>query len=608
MAGSEALPRWDLTSVYPGFDAPEYAAAKEGLSHIAARLLKHYGAPPPHGSPLRMFADWLAEALKLEAEAGSRYETLASYAYARYSTATRDSRAVAEMNAIEELALPLKRAGVRFRNALAARRAEVEALAWGPEADARIAPFAFHVREELFWQSKQMAPELEDLAEDLMRSGGDAWARLQESISSNASALWDERTGERKTVVELRNLAYDADRGVREKAWRLELEAWKTVEIPMAAALNGVKGFTVTLNKCRGWASAIDKSMEQSRITRATLDALVSAMEGSLPVWRRYLKAKARAIGLPVLAFHDLFAPVGVEGASGGRFEFSEALASIAEKFGAFDPAMGEFARRALRESWIDAEPREGKVGGAYCIDFPDAKAARVLCNFDGSFSSLTTVAHELGHAWHHECIKAKPHQLTQYPMTLAETASIFAETIVMREAARTAPPQERLSLLEMHLQDGCQVICDILSRYLFESAVFERRERGELSAEELCALMLDAQRRTYGDGLDPERLHPYMWAAKGHYYRPELSFYNFPYAFGLLFGLALYARYEREGPAFAAAYRELLAGTGSASAVEITRSAGFDIERREFWQSGLDVFSAEVEEFERLVGAERGV
>jgi oligoendopeptidase F len=229
------------------------------------------------------------------------------------------------------------------------------------------------------------------------------------------------------------------------------------------------------------------------------------------------------------------------------------------------------------------------------------------MCNYDGSFSSVTTVAHELGHAWHHECIKDSPYALTKYPMTLAETASIFAETIVSEAALAAAGPAERRFLLEMHLQDGCQVIVDILSRFYFEKAVFEARKKGELSPERLCGLMLDAQERTYGEGLDPAKRHPYMWAVKGHYYIPSLAYYNFPYAFGQLFGLGLYARYREEGPTFADTYRRLLGDTGSASAVEVTRRAGFDIETPTFWAKGLDVFAAQAEEFESLVAGPKG-
>ncbi len=592
---AEALPRWDLDPIFPGFGSDEYRRAKEELAELAEAFLAHLGAAPEGG-----LGGWLSRALELEDRSGSLHETLAAYAYASYSVATRESAALAEINAVEALGLPLKRAAVRFRNVLAARRGEVEAML---AADRSLEPFAFHLREELFWQSRQMAPELEDLAADLSRAGGEAWGRLQEAVSSNASALWDAAAGGRKTVVELRNLAYDPERSVREKAWRLELEVWQEAEIPLAAALNGVKGFAVTLGSRRGWEAELDKSLRQARMTRASLDALLGAMEDSLPSWRRYLKAKARLLGLPACAFYDLFAPA--PGEAGRRYSFAEAEDSIVAKFSAFDPDMGYFAQRAFESRWVDALPREGKVGGAYCIDFPAAKAARVMCNFDGSFAGLSTMAHELGHAWHAEALRGLPYVATQYPMTLAETASIFAETVVFEDAVAGASGAERLGLLGFHLQDACQVVVDILSRFRFESAVFERRAKGELPPEELCALMLDAQKSTYGDGLDQERLHPYMWAAKGHYYSPGLSFYNFPYAFGLLFGAGLYARYASEGRAFAGTYRDILRRTGSASAVAVASEAGFDIESREFWDRGLALFERQVGEFELLAAGQ---
>lgn len=608
MSETKNLPQWDLTPIYPGFDSEEYGSAKRRAADLAAQAIEFYGASQ-RVQPGEDTEAWLLKALALNDELGSLFGTLSAYAYAQYSTATRDQKALNELNAIEELSLPAKKAGILFRNALALRKDAALALA---QTNSKIAPYAFSIREDLYFQSHQMSPEMEDLAEDLSRSGADAWSRLQETVSSNAGAVWDESTGERKTVIELRNLAFSADRQVREKAYNLELGIWKSVEIPMAASLNGVKGTVNSLNSRRGYGSALEKSIAQARISEKTLAALVSAMEASLPMWRRYLAAKAKVLGLGrgvdqgagKLAWFDLFAPVEVAGVSLPTFTWAETQAFVREKFSSFDPAMGAFAERAFRESWIDAKPREGKVGGAYCTDFPDAGAARVLCNFDGSFSSVSTVAHELGHAWHHENIKDKPYALTQYPMTLAETASIFAETIISEAALAKASPSEKLQLIELHLQDGCQVIVDILSRFYFEKAVFEARKTGELSPEQLCSLMLDAQGKTYGEGLDPEKRHPYMWAVKGHYYIPSLAYYNFPYAFGQLFGLGLYERYREEGAGFAKTYRELLAATGSASAVDITRAAGFDIEKREFWDSALSIFGRQVDEFERLVEA----
>lgn len=604
MSGSESLreapaSRWDLSPIYPSLSSPEFATAKARIAALARELLAHMAAAPsPSDSPSdeNDFGDWLARALALEDEAGSLYETLAAYAYASFSTATGDAEALAQLNAIEELGLPLKRAEVLFRNVLAARRAGVEDL-MGEAGDPRVARFAFHLREELFWQAKQMSPELEELAADLSRSGGDAWGRLQESVTSAAGAAWEDGMGgARKTLVELRNLAYDADRAVREKAFRIELSLCESIRIPVAAALNGVKGFTVSLNARRGWDGALAKSIEQARITRATLDSLVMALEESLPSWRRYLAAKARMLGLPMCAFFDLFAPVG---GAGEAYTLAGARDFIVERFSSFDPEMGEFAARAFAGRWIDSEPREGKVGGAYCIDFPAAKASRVLCNFDGSFNSVNTIAHELGHAWHSERVRGLPYAYTQYPMTLAETASIFSETLVFEGALAAAAEERRPAYLELHLQDACQVIVDILSRFYFERSLLERRAKAELAPEELCELMLDAQRRTYGEGLDPEALHPYMWLVKGHYYSQGLSFYNFPYAFGQLFGSGLYARYEAEGPSFAKAYRGILEDTGRMSAVEVTAKAGFDIETPAFWRQGLALFDRQVRAME---------
>jgi oligoendopeptidase F len=592
-SGSE-LPRWDLGPIYTSFDSAEYRRDMELLSERSAALLALLDQPIP--AERASAAGRIAALIALVEEAGDLDENLGAYAQAVYTTDTRNARALAEINTLEERSLPLAKAAVLFRTRLAERRELVLELA---ASDAALLPYAFFLRESLKRAERQMSVDLEDLANDLSRAGGDAWSRLQEAISSTASAVWDEAKSERKTVIALRSLAFDPDRSVREKAFKAELSAWKAVEIPMAASINGVKGWAITVDGRRGWEGALDKAAFQGRVSRKTLDSLVAAMEESLPLFRRYLAAKARLLKVPSLAFFDLFAPVG---ASDHKWSWQETCDYIAERFSSFDPGFGAFARHAFASRWIDAESREGKVGGAYCTDFPIKGDSRILCNFDESFSSVTTVAHELGHAWHHELIKDLPRTLSGYPMTLAETASIFAETIVFEGALEGTKGAERLGLIEGNLQDSCQVIVDILSRFRFERALFDRRAEGELPPDELCALMIEAQKSTYGEGLDPERLHPYMWAVKGHYYSPDLAFYNYPYAFGLLFSLGLYARAEREGKAFAASYRDLLRLTGRADAAAVARSAGFDIEGIDFWRSGVSVIAARIEEFESLV------
>ncbi len=588
-------PRWSLDSVYRGFDDPAYLSAKTGLGRLASDYLSHLDQAPSIKDSAG-FAPWLKTALALEEEIATLSRTLGSYCGAVYTTNTGDARAMAEVNSVEEIALPLAKASVLFSNALAARERETRALA---ASDPEISKFSFRLEDALFWQKKQLSPSEEDLAADLARSGADAWGRLQEQLTSTASCVWDEATGERKTLVELRSLAYDADRGVREKAFNKEIECCRSIELPVAACINGIKGANHTMNTRRGWPMDLDKAAAQGRLSEKALNALIGAMEESLPQWRRYLKAKARLMGLSDLKFYDLFAPVGSDFPV---YTWEEVERTVIDNFDSFSKRLGDFARKAFAERWIDAEPRAGKVGGAYCTDMPAVKETRVLCNFDGSFNTVSTVAHELGHAFHSDVLKDESPLHQDYPMTLAETASIFAETIVFHSVLGKATDDQRLGLLETHLQDGCQILVDILSRFYFERSVFETRSKAELPAAELCEKMLAAQRATYGDGLGGDGYHPYMWLVKPHYYNYGLDFYNFPYAFGQLFGMALYARYQAEGPGFARSYEALLLETGRMDAVALTAKAGFDIEDPDFWRGGVALFMDEIDGFVKIV------
>ncbi|HUZ17037.1 MAG TPA: M3 family oligoendopeptidase [Spirochaetia bacterium] len=594
---SGAPPRWSLQEIYPGFDSREYLAAVEALGPLLDDLRTTLSSRIPTPA-----VPWLKRLLALYNEVSDRYEELFAFAYTQFSVNTRDERAQKEMNRLERAGLPLKSAKVQLRSALlAAEREAPGALLQAAESDPELSEFRFFLAEQLALAEKQMTPAEENLAADLSRSGGDAWGRLHEAVSSSLQAVWDEESGEKKTAVELRMLAFDPERSIRARAFERELEAWRSVETPLAFALNGVKGFSVTLNARRSYATTLDRSIVQSRISRQSLDALIGVMRESLPQFRGYLRAKARALRVDRLAFYDLFAPVGP---GTGAWPFDEARKLITDEFSSFSRGMGDLSRRAFAEKWIDALSREGKVGGAYCISFPLSKASRVLCNYNGTFDDLTTVAHELGHAYHHEVLKEAPAVHRDYPMTLAETASIFAENIIFTRAVDRALPEQRISILDGYLQSATQVIVDILSRFLFEEAVLERRPDGELSPRELCELMVDAQKETYGDALDGEKLHPYMWAVKGHYYSQDLAFYNFPYAFGQLFGLALFGLSRSEGEAFPERYRRLLAQTGRTSAVELTRGLGFDIERPEFWRRGMAMIGERIDQFAALAEA----
>ncbi|MAG13844.1 MAG: peptidase M3 [Spirochaetales bacterium] len=601
------IPRWKLESIYPSFSSDKYRKDVDELKKSITAFLEAI-----HDSALQSDSvSWAARCIQAYNKADDLIGNLDSYAYAGFSTDTKNPDASKELNKLEEISLPLRNAVVIFRNQLEKIKDKIGDADFLRNLETRVGgSYGFFLREELEFQKKQMEPGLEDLASDLSRSGGSAWERLQEAVSSNLAVTWDENTGEQKTVIQLRSLAFSPDRNIRQKAFELELKAWKSVEIPIAFSINGVKGFAVSLNKRRRFSDSLEKPLMQSRISKATLDTLISAMTDSLPIFRRYLKAKAKFLQLDSLAFFDLFAPVRgapVRGSPADEpsesWTYDRARDFICTQFDSFSRDIGDFARQAFKNGWIDAESREGKVGGAYCTSFPLSKESRILCNFEGSFSDLSTIAHELGHAYHHHVLRDETAIHRDYPMTLAETASIFSQTLVFNAALENADPGERIHVIEEFLQDATQVIVDILSRFYFEKRLFSERAVAEVSAEELCEFMVDAQKNTYGEGLDPEYLHPYMWAAKGHYYRQELAFYNYPYAFGLLFGLALFNRSTKEGESFEQVYHEILRNTGRGSANEVTANAGFNIESQSFWKSGLDEIARYVDIFVDLVG-----
>jgi pepF/M3 family oligoendopeptidase len=394
----------------------------------------------------------------------------------------------------------------------------------------------------------------------------------------------------------VRNLAYEPARETRQAAYQAELAAWARAAVPLAAAMNGVKGEAALLASRRGWSSLLDEALFDNGIERPVLDAMMGAARERFPVFRRYLRAKARALGAEALPWYDLFAPLGE---SARTWEFEATRRFIEEQFGAYSDRLRELAARAFDQGWIDAEPRSGKRDGAFCMHLRGDES-RVLANFKPNFAGMSTLAHELGHAYHNLNLGGRRPLQRSTPRVVAETASIFCETLVREAALREAAAGEQLAILENGLRGATQVVVDITSRFLFEQGLFERRAQRELSVDELNELMLQAQRLTYGDGLDGDLLHPYMWAAKPHYY--QAHFYNFPYMFGLLFGLGMYARYVAEPESFRAHYDDLLSSTGMADVVELGQRFGIDVRDEAFWRSSLDVIGADVERFEVLV------
>lgn len=578
---SEANKRWDLSPVYPSVDSKEFKDDLKKLSDLLARFR----------TSLADKNTALEALIKMKNEVSDLFETLNSYAYCNVSVNTTDKAAVNALNKVEELSVDMAVCDTMFNSFVAMHKDQVDAFCKkNPE-------YGFVLGEIEKEASHQMSTEMESLAADLMRSGSDSFERLQETISSSACADFE---GERKTVIELRALATSPDRETRRKAYEAELKVWKEHEIAFCYALNSIKGTSLSLEKRRNWESPIERSISTARISRKTLDALISTLEKNLPMFRSYLKTKAKLLGIKKCAFFDLYAPVGKAEMS---YTFDQARDFVIRQYGAFNPAMGEFAKNAFDNRWIDVFPRSGKTGGAYDIYLPKIRESRVFANFDGTYDGVSTFAHELGHAWHDHIVSSKPALLRTYPMTLAETASIFSEFIAFRGAVSEADDVHKVGIIEQFVQGACAVCVDILCRFYFEREVFEKRRDGDLMPDEMCQIMIDCQKKTYGDGLDEAFLHPYMWAVKGHYYSTDFSFYNYPYAFGQLFGLGLYNRSTKEKSErpFYEKYNELLSLTGQLPAEEVAKTAGIDITDSSFWQEGMDIIASYAKQLEEL-------
>jgi oligoendopeptidase F len=596
MANS-TLPYWDMTVIYPNLESAEFEAgfrsAVQAIDDLTA-LFDQHGIAQRDAAPLDTGTVTAAEsAIERYNAVLKEIHTLWVYVRAFVSTNSRDERAQARLSELQQQAVRLSLLGTRFTAWIGSL--DVEALI---ERSDLARDHAFMLRKAKAHAAHLMPPPLEELAAEQSLTGGAAWVKLYNTFTSQLTVPF-ERGGkiQELPISAVRNMAFDPDRAVRRRAYEAELDAWERAAVPIAAALNSVKGEAHTLAIRRGWASPLDAGLFDNNIDGSTLDAMMTAAGESFPDFRRYLRAKARALGLPALAWYDLFAPVGGDGR---EWTFDDAARFIGEQFGSYSPRLRGLAERAFGERWIDAEPRAGKVGGAFCMLLRDGES-RVLANYEPSFNSVSTLAHELGHAYHNLNLAIRTPLQRLLPMTLAETASTFCETIVVQAALRDGGAQEQIAILEASLQNACQIVVDITSRFLFEQRVFERRRQRELSIAEFCDLMLGAQRETYGDGLDPDALHAYMWVAKPHYYGS--TFYNYPYMFGLLFGLGLYARYQADPEGFKAVYDDLLSSTGLGDAVELAGRFGIDIRGVDFWRASLDVIRGDIDRFETLVG-----
>ena len=578
---------WNLDPIYPGFDSPEFQRDLDGLKETVAD-----------------YASWVKDLDSAEPLAGLKTGTdyleklftygnkLVEYCLLRQAANTLDGEASSNAGLVMGILSTMAGPKALFKE-WASKLPNLMELVEGDEVLREYTFLYSNIREDSRYQ---LPGRGEEIMAKMELSGGSAWGDLQQFLTSTVPVQY---RGEKTNLSAIRNLAYDPDPAVRKEAYEAELGCYERIADSVAFALNSIKLETLTDCELRGFDGPLDRTLKESHMSRATLDAMLEAMDEYLPKFWQYLRAKGNALGHENgLPWYDLFAPMGQ---MNDRYTAESARDYLVKLFSGFDGELADMVARAFDNAWIDFYPRSGKSGGAFCSGVDCLHESRILTNFDGIFGDVVTLAHELGHAFHNQCIDSHRVLNHDYSMPLAETASTFNECVIMNAAIGAAKDDgERLALIESQLQDVTQVICDIYSRYRFETMVFEKRKEEFLHSSDLCKLMTEAQKRSYGDGLDQNVMHPYMWVCKSHYYGP--TFYNFPYAFGALFARGLYAQYEREGAAFVPKYKKLLYTTAVATAEDTARVAGIDLTDKEFWRSALQMVADQIDLFCQLV------
>lgn len=583
---------WDLDSILPG--GPEGDAFKRAAAELATvleGLVQRGDALPEHPDP----AAFAALLLELEDVAG-RLEQLGTWTGCQASSDATGKAAIRAESRATELWNRYGRAWV-VPNARIARgdQADYDALLKRPE----IVHMKGMLEERRRLARFRLPPAEDALATELQRDGVLGWGELYEVESGGLRIAFDRGNGvETLSPGQLSSVLSDDDKARRDSAHASLVEGWRTITDRCARALTHITGTRMVLN-ARRKLEPLDEPLAGAKMERATLDAMFEAARRAKPMMDRYLQLKAKAMGQETLSWADTFSLLGT---SGGKVSYGEAQDVIVEQFGAFSPRLQDFASRALRERWIEVEDRPNKRGGGYCADLPLAKQSRIFMTWGHNERSLSTLAHELGHAFHNYVLYDVPLAQRRVPMTLAETASTFGEALVREALLRnTTDPKRRLRLLDGALSDALAFLVNIPARFELELAFYKMRAEGPLEADALEA----ETTRIFSSWIGPTvpRVDPTYWASKLHFFIPTLSFYNFPYTFGFLFSNMVYEHFRPQGAAGAPGYERLLRRTGDEWAEPIAKGElGVDLGDPATWEAALGPVKRDFDAFVALV------
>lgn len=584
---------WSLKELYDSFKSPAFL---DDLKQVDALIQSYHHFAEDIASSPHNVTSTLEQYLDFQIRFNDLFQKLFSFCSLTLSTDTSNEEALKYSDILNEKGSSLAKSEAAVNHWIG----NLEQLDDLLSQSSRLEEHRFLFKEIQLFSRYLLSDDEEAIIAKMQNTGSTAWSKLKDTVTSQLMVdvpLADEVKSMPLTMA--RNLAHDPNPTVRKAAYEAELKSYSKIEDSLAACISNIKGEVITTSQLRGYDSPLQETLMKSRLKKETLEAMLEAMKESLPKFRKFLQTKAKLLGHKAgLPFYDLFAPM--KGHS-ETFDYEHGTSFVLKQFATFSDTLANYAKEAIEQSWIDVYPKQGKVGGAFCSNLHVIKQSRFLLNYGDQFSDVVTLSHELGHGFHGYCLNDESSLNSSYPMPLAETASTFCETIVKKAAIKSGSDDEIFAILEAELTDSTQIIVDIYSRYLFETALFEKRQESSLGVKALNEMMIKAQKEAYGDGLDSNYLHPYMWACKPHYYDASSNFYNFPYAFGLLFAKGLYAKYLEQGDPFVKDYEQLLSVTGKNSVEDVARTVGIDLTSKEFWQQSLKIITDDIEKFEQL-------
>lgn len=588
---------WDLDSIFSGgSDSP---ALNERLEQLEKQINTYYQSVNQWDHSIST-NDELTTLIKQQETITEGFSQCNSYITALLSANVKDTQAKLLSGKLYAL-LP------RWQSAdtiLSKKFAEISDNNWQTllQTD-EFSLIAFRMNEIRRDGHRLLSEAEENIINTLSLDGLNAWSSHYDTIVGTIVIPFEEngKVTDLSAGQAFNKMMGDPDPLVREKLFITWEKAWQEKTSLLSDTLNHLDGFRLSTYKLHGMNDYLQKPLEYNRLKKETLDVMWATIQKNKQPLVDYLTRKANLFGKEKMEWQDQDAPIILGDLKEKTFTFDEAASFIIENFQKFSPKMATFAQSAFEKSWIEAEDRPGKRPGGYCTELPETQESRIFMTYSNSVNEVATLAHELGHAFHSSVMWDLPALNRDYAMNVAETASTFAELIVADATLKAAKTkEEKINLLDTKLQNALAMFMNIHSRFIFENRFYSARQEGLVSEEEITQMMVEAQKEGYHDAL--ATYHPHFWAAKLHFFIDDVPFYNFPYTFGYLFSLGIYAYANKKGTSFEQEYIELLRDTASMTTEELAQKhLGVDLTKPDFWQAGIDMVLEDINSFMTL-------